>query len=198
MRRRLGGRSRPILALGTIAASALVMTGCGKDTTPDLIFTSLDQCVASGMDKQVCQLGYDDAVHSNLTEAPQFNSLTACEAEFGDRKCVERAGLPATGYGGHSGIFSPLLGGFMLSSAITTVREYNDERRRKEEEHGTSSGPHAGFGGIYNTRYGKNVTTSRNADGTQIQNVLEHGKHSVNPLKVVARRGFGFHMRGGG
>lgn len=75
MRRRKSGHKRPFLALGTIAASTLALSGCGDQTPSEAMFTSVDQCVTSGMDRQVCQAGYQDAMRAHLAAAPRFNGM---------------------------------------------------------------------------------------------------------------------------
>jgi uncharacterized protein YgiB involved in biofilm formation len=201
MRKHLAKKHHPGLTLGTIAASALLVSQCSRDTTPDLIFSTPDQCVASGMDRLVCQAGYQDAVHANLTKAPRFSTLAQCEAEFGDEKCVERPAGTAAASSTHTGIFVPILSGYMLSSAITNIDEYQADRRRREEEEdnaGGSGGGTSGSGAVYEKRNGDRVTPGGIRGGRQGMMTLERGQHSVNPVKVVSRRGFGMHMRGGG
>ncbi|SES45984.1 DUF1190 domain-containing protein [Rhizobium sp. NFR03] len=201
MRKYLAKKHQPILALGSIAASAFLLSQCSRDTTPDLIFSTPEQCIASGMDRLVCQAGYQDAVHSNLTKAPQFSSLAQCEGEFGEKKCVERPAGTPTAFGTHSGIFVPIMSGYLLSSAFTNINDYQADRRRRQEEEdnaGGSAGGAFGSSAVYQKRNGDRVIPSSMRGDRQGMTTLERGQHSINPVKVVSRRGFGTHMRGGG
>ncbi|ANM14529.1 MULTISPECIES: DUF1190 domain-containing protein [unclassified Rhizobium] len=188
MRRRKSGHRRPFLALGTIAASTLALSGCGDQTPSEVMFTSVDQCVTSGMDRQVCQAGYQDAMRAHLATAPRFNGMAACEAEYGVGQCTEQ---PANSVPNNSGsFFTPFLAGYMLSSALNNITDYSDYRRRQE-----ANGYYYGSTPIYRNRAGQTLTTTVRSGGAGSDSVTAPSRQSVKPVNVntrtVARQGFG-------
>ncbi|GGA99351.1 hypothetical protein GCM10011491_29530 [Brucella endophytica] len=192
MRRRLSGRTRPILALGTIAASGLALAGCG-DSGPaqDVLFKSVDQCVQAGTNEQVCQAAYQDAMRAHLDGAPRFNGQAACEAEYGAGQCTETRA--AAGSGSSGSFFMPFMAGYMLSRGINTIDDYYKSRRREQDQSGAYR--YSGSAPIYRTRSGQTVTTAPvPAGGTQSTGVSSPG-YKAKPANVntrtVARQGFG-------
>lgn len=196
MRRRLSGRTPPILALGTIAASGLALASCGdKPPAEDVMFKSVDQCLQAGMDAEVCRAGYQDAMRAHLAGAPRFDGRAACEAEYGWTQCTPARG--ADGSGSAGSFFIPLMAGYVLSTGFNRIDDYDKYRRREQEQGGGGGGGGGGYSGspIYKTRSGQTVTTipapphgSRNASASS-------SRYSVKPVNVstrtVARRGFG-------
>ena len=177
--RRFAGRSRPMLALGGLAAAATItLGGCGG--TPDFQdaqFTSVSECVKAGFPDNLCQSSYSAALQEYQGQAPKFANLKSCEQEWGSQQCA-----PATSYGNHSSnIFVPMLAGFVLSQAL---------QRRYNEDGGAGIGYYGGYGGgyrgspIYRDRGGATVTVDRSG-----------GRSISRPVNVntttVARSGFG-------
>jgi len=185
MPRRLSGR-RPLLALGSIAVTGLALSGCAGDPPGEVLFTSVDQCVADGMNQQVCEAGYQDAMQAHLAAAPRFDGLAACEAEYGEGQCTA-APVAANGGGGGGGFFMPFLAGYMMSSAINNLTDYGNYRRlRQNEGYGYGTTP------IYRNRAGQTLTPGRaGANGA----VVAPGRQTMQPVNVntrtVARQGFG-------
>ncbi|MBY5393802.1 DUF1190 domain-containing protein [Rhizobium leguminosarum] len=188
MRRRKSGHKRPFLALGTIAASTLALSGCGDQTPSETMFTSVDQCVTSGMDRQVCQAGYQDAMRAHLAAAPRFNGMAACEAEYGSGQCTQQsASAVPNNTGGGGSFFVPFLTGYVLSSALNNIGDYYNYRRRQEESGSYGSTP------IYRNRSGQTVTTTVRSGGNDT--AIAPSRQTVKPVNVntrtVARQGFG-------
>lgn len=182
MRRRLSGR-KPFLALGTITLSSLALAGCAGEPPGEVLFTSVDQCVTAGMDAQVCQAGYQDAMQAHLASAPQFDGLAACEAEYGVGQCTEQQ---ATTSGGGGSFFTPFLAGYVLSSALNNIGDYNAYRRQRE-----SAGYSYGSTPIYRNRSGQTVTPTIRTGN----DALAPATRTVQPVNVntrtVVRQGFG-------
>ena len=177
-KRRFAGRSRSVLALGGIAAAASVsLGGCGG--TPDFQdaqFTSVSECVKAGFPDNLCQASYSSALKEYQGTAPKFDSLKACEQEWGGQQCVPGSAAGAASAGSSaSSIFVPALAGFVLSQAL--------QRRYSE---GGGVGYYGGYGGspIYRDRGGSTVTLDRTG-----------GRSITRPVNVntttVARSGFG-------
>ncbi|HEV7310318.1 DUF1190 domain-containing protein [Ensifer sp.] len=201
MRRRLSGRTPPVLALGTIAVSGLVLSSCGdKPPAEDVMFKSVDQCVQAGMDEQVCRAGYQDAMGTHLAHAPRFDRLAACEAEYGWTQCTQ-----ARAADGNGSYFIPFMAGYLLSTGIERIDDYYKYRRR-EDENGSSGGSGGGGGGgggggyvgsspIYKTRLDQTVTLEpTRVNGSQSAHAASP-QYAVKPINVstrtVVRRGFG-------
>jgi uncharacterized protein YgiB involved in biofilm formation len=186
MARRFIGNRSPLLALGTIAASSLALASCAGDAPAEVMFTSAEQCIAAGMDQQVCQTGYQDAVQAHLASAPRFDGMAACEAEYGVGQCTP---APATANSGGGGsFFMPFLAGYMMSSALNNLSDYGAYRRQRE-----LNGYAYGSSPIYRNRSGQTLTpgTSGRANSTAIN----PSRPSMQPVNVntqtVARSGFG-------
>lgn len=200
MRRRLTGSKSPILALGTIAASSLFLSGCGEDPADgDVLFTSVGQCMSSGVGAQLCWVAYQDAMRAHLTSAPRFTNKTSCEAEYGAGQCVEQETSTVPGNKGSTGnFFVPFLAGFVLSSAINNATEYYSHRRRQEEEASSGDGGGGGYYGssaVYRSRSGAFVTPASRPSVGEIS--VGTSQQTVKPVNVntrtVARQGFGGH-----
>ena len=192
MPRRLSGR-RPLLALGSIAVTGLALSGCAGDPPGEVLFTSVDQCVADGMNQQVCEAGYQDAMQAHLSAAPRFDGMAACEAQFGAGQCTaapaaaNNNGEQNNG-GGGGGFFMPFLAGYVMSSAINNLTDYASYRRLRQSE-----GYSYGSTPIYRDRSGQTLTpgNGRGANGA----VVAPGRTTLQPANVntrtVARQGFG-------
>lgn len=186
MRRRLSGRKAPLLSLGTIAISSMALAGCAGDPPGDVLFTSVDQCITAGMDAQVCQAGYQDAMQAHLVNAPRFDGLAACEAEYGVGQCNEQ---PASANTGSTGSFwTPFLAGYVLSSALNNLTDYNSYRRQREDQ-----GYYYGSTPIYRNRSGQTVTPTIGTPGGKT--TVAPSRQTVQPINVntrtVVRQGFG-------
>ena len=170
-RRRFASTSRPRLVLGGIAAAGIGMSlgGCSSNVQPAQ-FTSVTECTSAGFDQNLCQAGYAAAFQQHQASAPQFRSLDACEAEWGDNSCTP-------GYGA-SNVFVPLLAGFVLSTAMQ--QSFYDDGEIDIDFH---SGRYRGTP-IYKNRSGASYAYNRSG-----------GTAKMTPVNVntttVARSGFG-------
>ncbi|NWJ23402.1 DUF1190 domain-containing protein [Rhizobium sp. RM] len=194
MRRRLSGHRRPILIFGSFAAYALFLHNCTKTPPYNVMFTSVDECVSSGMDTQVCQTAYQDAMQTHLTNAPRFDGMAACEDEYGKFQCTEQRGLKSSGTSG--GSFTPFMTGYFLSSTIKNIADYNNYRREENEEESSSSGG-AGISAsqpVYRNRTGQTVTPMMTASGAHSDTEITttRATQMVNvKTQSVSREGFG-------
>ncbi|KKB78145.1 membrane protein [Devosia soli] len=185
MRRRLSGRKPPLLSLGTIALSSMALSACAGDPPGEVLFSSVDQCITAGMDAQVCQAGYQDAMQAHLANAPRFDGLAACEAEYGAGQCTEES-TSATNSGGGGSFFTPFLAGYLLSSTINNLTDYNNYRRTQ-----INNGYAYGSTPIYRNRSGQTLTPGSRPGG----DVVAPGRQTMQPVNVntrtVVRQGFG-------
>jgi uncharacterized protein YgiB involved in biofilm formation len=180
--RRLSARRRQRLALGGLAAAATVsLSACdSKPDFSDAQFTTVSECVRGGFPDDLCQSSYNAALQQYQSDAPKFNTLKDCEAQWGEQQCGPGVAYGSSYTNNSSGsVFMPLLAGFVVSQALQ--RRYN--------EYG-GVGYYGGYGGsyrgspIYRDRSGSTVTIDRRG-----------GQSIAKPVNVntttVARSGFG-------
>ncbi|MCE7026946.1 DUF1190 domain-containing protein [Jiella avicenniae] len=180
MRRRFTRRTPPVLTLGTIAATGMVLYGCGDDTPQDVAFSTPQQCADAGIDAQICEAEYQQALQKHLAEAPHYASLQECEAAIGEGKCFQAGGGQNSAgqtSGSGSGFFVPFMTGYLISSALSNLSSYGAYRDYRYSS-GYSSTP------IYRNRAGDSLTST-----------IEGGKSVSRPVNVntrtVSRSGFG-------
>lgn len=197
--RRLSPKGRQTLALGTIAVAGVVLAGCGEEPPSERLFSSVDDCVTSGFERTVCEGEFQRAMAVHAEDAPRFDGLAACEAEYGEGKCVER---PTEGEGGTgasnggSGFFTPFLTGYLVSNALNNLSDRGSYDRYLRDNPTYRPDP------IYRTRSGTPVTVARDltpgaADrvtGTSTTRSVSTPTRT-RPVNVntrtVSRRGFG-------
>ncbi|NDW03129.1 DUF1190 domain-containing protein [Jiella pacifica] len=182
MRRRFTRRTPPILTLGTIAATGMVLYGCGDEAPQDVAFSTPQQCADAGVDAQICEAEYQQALQKHLTDAPHYASLQECEAAIGEGKCFQAGGASGQNSAGQtsgsgSGFFVPFMTGYLISSALSNLSSYGAYRDYRYSS-GYSSTP------IY-----------RDRAGTALTSTVENGKAVSRPVNVntrtVSRSGFG-------
>lgn len=184
-RRRFASPARSRLALGGIAVAASVsLTGC-EDTPPDLRdahFTTVSECVRAGFPDRLCEGSYNAAWQEYVDTAPKFNTLKACQQDWGDQQCAPLAAAAPAGNVTTAGeVFVPLLAGFVVSQAI--------QRRYYDDDNYVFINGGGGYRGspIYRSRNGGTVVIDRGTNPT--------AKAIAKPVNVntvtVARSGFG-------
>lgn len=165
-RRRFATRQRARLALGGLAVAGLTLSGCEDPPAEPLRFSSVEQCVSAGYERPFCQSTQSAALAEHERSAPQYGNAAQCEAEWGYDGCQRAAS---------SGMFTPLLAGFLVGQALN---------RRDGYSYGGSSY----YGSpIYRNRSGQAVTASPGRDAVRATR--------MTPVNVgtttVARSGFG-------
>ncbi|WAJ30355.1 DUF1190 domain-containing protein [Antarcticirhabdus aurantiaca] len=179
MTRRFISRKPPLLALGTIAAGGLALSACGDEPADDTLFTSPAQCIEAGVETDICNAEYQAALSQHLRDAPKFDGQAACEAEYGAGRCMEVPRDQAGGSGAGS-FFLPFMTGYLISSAVQSLTNYN------------SYGTYVG-GGSY--RRPTPIFTGRN--GTTYRSDPAIGNRTSTPrpanvnTRTVSRSGFG-------
>ncbi|WP_152047466.1 DUF1190 domain-containing protein [Aureimonas psammosilenae] len=125
MTKRFISKRRPILALGTIAAGGFALTACGDDPPPEnTMYNSVAQCVEAGIEQNICNAEYQAAISEHLKNAPKFDGQAACEAEYGAGRCMQAPQTQGNGSGTGS-FFIPFMTGYLISSAISNLTNYN-------------------------------------------------------------------------
>lgn len=116
-------RSRSV-ALTLMAAVPMMLTACSPDPIPphhssqvtpkpkEKAYPTVDACVQAGNNPAECQTSFDQAMTEREANAPKFANKAECEQQF------EYCGSSQSS----SGIFMPLLGGYMLGSMMSNNR----------------------------------------------------------------------------
>ncbi|MDY8110397.1 DUF1190 domain-containing protein [Fulvimarina sp. 2208YS6-2-32] len=181
MRKRKIGSHPPLLALGTIAATGLVLSGCGEEPATDAVFNTPTECASSGVDLEICEAEYQQALQQHLSNAPRFDGQAACEAEYGEGRCLDAgqvADQQGANNGGSGSFFIPFMTGYLVSSAIGNLASYAAYRNYRSSPSYNYSSP------IYTNRAGQTVTSAVR-DGQRISRPV-----NVN-TRTVSRSGFG-------
>ena len=176
MTKRFTGRAAPLLAIGTIAAGAFVLSRCQSGPDENTLYTSIDQCIEAGFNSAVCHTEYRNALAEHKRTAPRFDTQPACETNFGAGQCLE---VPRgeTGTTGSGSVFIPLMTGYLLSSAL----------------YQSSGGVYAGSG----NGWGGSVPIYRDRSGATVRSDPVIGTEKVLPrpanvnTRAVSRGGFG-------
>ncbi|WP_416357600.1 DUF1190 domain-containing protein [Aureimonas phyllosphaerae] len=179
MTRRFLSQRPPLLALGTIAAGGLALSGCGDEPADDTLFTSPAQCIEAGIDNNICNAEYQAALSQHLRDAPKFDGQAACETEYGAGRCMEVPRDQAGTTGGGS-FFLPFMTGYLISSAVQRMTNYN------------SYGSYVGGGSYVRPTpifTGRNGTTYRSDPVIGTQTATPRPAN-VN-TRTVSRSGFG-------
>ncbi|MER0237883.1 DUF1190 domain-containing protein [Fulvimarina sp. MAC8] len=179
MRQRKIGARPPLLTLGTIAATGMVLSGCGEDPPSEALYSTPTECAQSGVDLQICEAEYQQALQAHLQNAPRFDGQAACEAEYGEGRCLSSSNVTGQQTSDGTGsFFIPFMTGYLVSSAIGNLASYAAYRNYRASPSYTYSPP------IYRTRGGQTVTSS-----------VQGGQRVSRPVNVntrtVSRSGFG-------
>lgn len=104
------------LAAAGVVMVATVWSLTGDDTpNEDLVYNSLSECrEANQLGAQACEAAFADASARRLSEAPKFQRLAECEAQYGAGSCSS-ATMNGAQY------FLPALAGFMLARNLTGI-----------------------------------------------------------------------------
>ncbi|KYO53480.1 DUF1190 domain-containing protein [Tistrella mobilis] len=102
-------RSRAVTTL-LIAGTALTLAGCGEDTEQVKIYGTSEACSAE-MTAADCAAAEAEAREAHIATAPRFDSLAACEEDFGADGCQP---VPQQQASSGGSFFMPAFAGFML------------------------------------------------------------------------------------
>lgn len=190
----------PRLALGTIAAIGLFIAFSPEE---EVLYTSVDKCLASGVYPKVCQAASEDASQHHLATAPRFRNMVACEMEYGAGNCAQlRQSLDPDNSTGMN-VFAPSPVGFVMPRHIEHFADYSEYRRRQQNSKTGSAGAMS----AYRKRNGDLVTRDMSADqqngasssGGSAGGALASDVKQLNAkTNVKGRGGFGGHSFSGG
>ncbi|AYM62863.1 DUF1190 domain-containing protein [Agrobacterium fabrum] len=189
----------PRLALGTIAAIGLFMA---FSTEEEVLYTSVDKCVASGVYPKACQAASEDANQHHLATAPRFRNMVACEMEYGAGNCAQLRQSVNSDNSSSTSAFVPSPAGFVMPRSVENFSDYSEYRRRQRNNESGSAGAMS----AYRKRNGDLVTPDVSAGqqnnggggGAAGGGALANDVKTLNAkTNVKGRGGFGGHSFSG-
>lgn len=172
-------------------AIAPILTACEpeqpKYSNEAYIFENVNECFDKGFRMDVCESNLEKAKAAHLSSAPRFDSIKACEAEFGEGNCQGNGSHDhSTGQGN---FFLPLMAGMMLGSMMNS-NSFNQSRPlyRDKDRRGFYSGGY--FVGNKNKPQMNNLGKSRSFKSYNgVSN--SKGGSFASKSATVSRSGFG-------
>lgn len=177
-------RSRSV-ALCILGAAAFGLAGCEEKKTEASAFADKESCLEQAtpggwFTAQDCENAFAEAQALHDETAPRYESQELCEAEHGAGAC---GGDTASGNGSGSGIFMPLLTGYLIGQALSGGRVMAQPVVRSA-------------GGGFSTPDGTTRISSLNSGGKISAAVFNKapvtkGLPAMTKAQVSARGGFG-------
>lgn len=167
-------RSIELALMGTVPL--LFAAGCDQQPRA-LVYHDVQECIDDGqVSADVCQRGYDEALQAQR-DAPHFDSLADCEAQFGWGQC--QAAPSSSG-----SWFAPAVAGFLLGRMMGYHSYY------RHYSYG-SYGAYAGWGGqpLYRARGDRGEW--RTLDGTRLGAGVRGPAADNSVAETLSRGGFG-------
>lgn len=166
------------------AATAASLSACGDTPAPPALFSTVEQCVAGGVERERCQTALDEAVKTHGEKAPKFASREECLKGVDVEDCAPTTVRNPDGT--TSNVFLPAIAGFLVGQAL-----------------GRQGGGYGGGGGSYGPAYRSrdypgqfrdpgNLATSRQAGSTSLSPSSPTVSRPPNVnTTTIARSGFG-------
>jgi uncharacterized protein YgiB involved in biofilm formation len=104
-------RSRTV-SLVVMGLTPLFISACDSTQKSREEFTSVDACTQAGVPAASCQAAYDRAETESLTDAPHFNTMQDCAAQYEDVTCDENTD------GNDNSFWMPHMNGFLIARVI--------------------------------------------------------------------------------
>ncbi len=109
------------VAIAIVGAAAFTLAGCKEEQVDAAAFpdvqTCKDEALRGGMfSAQDCETHFAEAQELHVEAAPRYDSLEVCEELHGAGACGTEA---AATQGGSSGIFMPLLAGYLVGNMLS-------------------------------------------------------------------------------
>ncbi|MEM0513866.1 DUF1190 domain-containing protein [Pseudoalteromonas sp. YIC-827] len=176
------------LMLGATAG----LSGCGDSEEPALLFNDAEDCMSFGVEQEVCQAQYQEALANHAVEAPKYVNEGLCENDFGFDQCEQEGS-----------IWRPIMAGFMIAAVAEAVDEGLDLMKKKKRKKYAYLGGnyYSGAKPLYRSR--DDFFSFRNANNGYIGSVNNRGTtmvkksqihYSSKPKTVTSSRG-GFGRR---
>lgn len=174
-------RSRSI-ELALMGGVPLLLAGCGSPHHEQtLLYDDVQQCIADGQVPAVnCEEGYERSLAAQ-ENAPHFDTMAQCEAEYGEQQCRPVQASPEE-QARQGTWFVPLASGFLIARAIDHPGYYDGY-----------DGSWWGAGSwyvqpVYRVRGGGNAWQT--ASGQRF-NAANRGPGAYSVSETISRGGFG-------
>ncbi|WP_462158982.1 DUF1190 domain-containing protein [Pseudoalteromonas sp. GB56] len=157
------------LMLGATAG----LTGCGDPDESALLFEDVDDCTSFGVETEVCQAQYQDALANHALEAPKYVNENLCETDFGFDRCEQEGS-----------IWRPIMAGFMIAMVAEAVDEGLDLMKKKKRKKYAYLGGnyYSGSKPLYRSR--DDFFSFRNANNDYIGAYNNRGTTMVKKSKI--------------
>lgn len=134
---RLGAYAAPAMRGAVLAGAVVTLSGCDSDQTyvPEptaayeqqlagsgdvssevVAYKTVDECVAGGNDRAVCDSALENAKQSGGRFAPRYDSLEDCQKDFD--KCETSPDAQTSGSYSHGNSWQPFINGFLIAHAL--------------------------------------------------------------------------------
>ncbi len=181
-------RSRTV-ALFIVGAAAFALAGCRDEEVDAAAFPDLQSCTdaataGGAFSAQDCNVAFAAAQQLQAETAPRYDSKEVCEEQHGVGACGDEQQV--TGTSGGSGIFMPLLAGYlignMMSRGATAAPAVQPLYKTSDGKFTNATGT-----STYQTNSGTGKLSA--AQFTKAPTTL--GKPPMTKATVVSRGGFG-------
>lgn len=153
------------------------LAGCGDSDESALLFENVQECTYFGIEEQTCEVEYQDALASHLQEAPRYATEQLCASDFGYNRCEN-----------NSGIWQPIMAGFMVALVAEAVAEAIDEAgdalKKKRKHKGAFLGGryYSGAKPLYRSR--DDFFNYRNSNNDFVASTNNRGTTLVKSSKI--------------
>jgi uncharacterized protein YgiB involved in biofilm formation len=98
----------------SLAVAALTFAACSPQKQEVKVVGSVEECrLKTELTLEECEAAYKKALEEAERTAPRYSDRRMCEADFGPDQCRQNS----------SGVFLPLMTGFMLGNILSSGRE---------------------------------------------------------------------------
>lgn len=166
-------KSRRLVPTVLAVSISMVLVGC-SDTQKGKIYKTVDQCVADHPDRaERCENAYQRALSEAERSGPKYRSLNDCAVDFDRSQCVERRS---------SGMFVPLMAGFMLGRLMDNNRGYQSAPIYTSYRYGSP---------LYGTWHGTDGTNYGSSNYRVVRTDKRAFKSKPAVTRTMSRGGFG-------
>ena len=190
---------KKVLTMGIMATFvAAALSGCQDDKVEVLSVSSVDQCIASGIDFGTCQAEWDKATSMHEDVAPKFDTAGGCYSEFGDM-CQNR---PVTNADGStSNVWLPMMAGMMMGNMMSSnahASAYQAANTRPLYMSGAKKNERGNYVGTFVTPSGNMISPGvSRMSPTAAMSTPTRATVASTKSAVSSRGGFGSSARGG-
>ncbi|MFT6425196.1 MAG: hypothetical protein ACJAYH_001533 [Celeribacter sp.] len=114
-------RSKTV-ALSILGAASFALAGCQEEKIDAQAYPDVETCKAEvgqgGLaSTDACDVAFAQAQALHVESAPRYDSIEVCESQHGEGACGTESAQVGTG--GSSGIFMPLLTGYLIGNMLS-------------------------------------------------------------------------------